>query len=108
MSAQAISPNSETCTLGLPLSLWQLRIRWPRRPSTITRSPMVRTSMGRLGLVVSISTLMSERSSGITVTRATASLTSTEAALAALAKARVEMASPEIAAAADRRICLFL
>ena len=63
---------------------WQSRICRSRSPST-----MVRPAEGadlqrqpRIGLAMT-STLMSLRFSGITVTRATASLTSTEAALAA-------------------------
>ena len=47
------------------------------------RPTKVRTSSGSLGLAETNSTFTSVRFSGTTVTRATASLTSTEAALAA-------------------------
>jgi hypothetical protein len=51
----------------------------------MVRPPNERSCIGIFGLVAMNSTFTSVRFSGITVTRATASLTSTEAALAALA-----------------------
>ncbi len=61
--------------------------------------PSVLTCSGRAALVVSISTFTSARSSGTTVTRATASLISTEGAAAAAPAAASTVAAAAMAIA---------
>ena len=79
MSCQPMLPAPRTSTDELVPELRQLRIRRPRSPSRIVRSPMVRTVSGKdpFGRIIWI--LMSLRASGITVTRATTSRISTVA-----------------------------